>query len=147
MIRLDEITPDNYKECVALRVAENQKNFVSSNLESIAKAYIYRECVETFAIYNDDTMVGFLMLMLNEVNQNYFLWQFMIDEQYQGKGYGKQALNLVLEQLRRNKSCDSLTTTYKVGNSQSKHLYESIGFELLDVCEEFQEVNLIFKIA
>ena len=74
MIRLDEITPDNYKECVALRVAENQKDFVSSNLESLAKAYIYRECVETFAVYNGSIMVGFMMLMLNEFNRNYFLW-------------------------------------------------------------------------
>lgn len=147
MIRLEEITPDNYKECVGLRVAEDQKNFVSSNLESLAKAYIYRECVETFAIYKDDLMVGFMMLTLNKINRNYFLWQFMMDEKYQGKGYGRQALNLLVEQLKRDRTCESLITTYKIGNSQSKHLYESVGFELLDICEEFQEINLILKIT
>lgn len=94
MIRLEEIMPDNYKECMTLRVAENQKDFVSSNLESLAKAYIYRECVETFAVYNDNIMVGFMMLRLNELNRNYFLWQFMIDEQYQGKGGWKASFKL-----------------------------------------------------
>lgn len=82
-----------------MKAADHQKEFVDSNLESLVKACAFCDTVITFAIYKDDLMVGLMMLIFNEAYNNYFLWQLMIDQPYQGKGYGKQALQLVIEWL------------------------------------------------
>lgn len=37
MVELRKITKENYKECLSLNVAENQKDFVSSTVHSLAQ--------------------------------------------------------------------------------------------------------------
>lgn len=128
MVRLEKITPENYSECINLKVAENQKEFVSSTVVALSKAYVYRECVTPFAIYNDDLMVGFIMVRFYKEFENYFIWQLLIDEKYQYKGYGRQAMNLAIEWMKKDERCKSIVTTYKNGNNVAKKLYESFGF-------------------
>lgn len=66
MIRLREITFDNFIECIKLEAKEEQKDFVATNLYSLAEAYTALSngysIPMPYAIYNDDTMVGFIML-------------------------------------------------------------------------------------
>ncbi|MBD5537931.1 MAG: GNAT family N-acetyltransferase [Lachnospiraceae bacterium] len=94
MVELREITKENYEECLNLKIADSQKNFVSSTVHSLAQAWVYYDTAFPFAIYANDEMVGFIMLGYYEVKGYYTLWKFMIDEQYQNKGYGKKALKL-----------------------------------------------------
>ncbi|MEH6587072.1 MAG: GNAT family N-acetyltransferase [Halioglobus sp.] len=53
------------------------------------------------AIYADDQAIGFVMLELDPGKAQYYLWRYMIDKQHQGHGYGRQALELVIEFVRR----------------------------------------------
>lgn len=129
MIKLEKITEDNYKECLELKVAEDQTKFVSSTTLSLAKAYVFRDIVTPFAIYNDGIMVGFIMMRFNKEYSNYFIWQFMIDEKYQFKGYGKQALKLAMEWMKKDNRCHDIVTTYILGNETAKNLYTKLGFE------------------
>lgn len=129
MVRLEEITEENYRECLKLKVAEEQQKFVSPNVLSLAKAYIHYDEVTPFAIYNDDIMVGFIMVRFWKEDNYYFIWQFMIDERYQNKGYGKKALNLIIEWVKTEKDCKKLVTTYIEGNEQARLLYTKVGFE------------------
>ena len=66
VVELRKITLDNVRECIRLEVAEEQKHFVAPNAVSLAQAYaalVTEDCVPIpFAIYHDDTMVGFMML-------------------------------------------------------------------------------------
>ena len=41
------------------------------------------------------------MVDYNEEKQIYTIWRFMIDARYQGKGYGKAALRLSIDHLRK----------------------------------------------
>ena len=34
------------------------------------------------------------------MDKSYLIWRFMIDKKYQGKGYGKEALQLALDYIR-----------------------------------------------
>lgn len=129
MILLEKITKENYRACLNLKVSEDQKYFVSSTTDSLAKAYVFYDIVTPFAIYNDDEMVGFMMLRLNEEFNNYFIWQFMIDEKHQGKGYGTQAMNTAIEWMKKDQRCHEIVLTYMEGNEQAKKLYTGLGFE------------------
>lgn len=86
------------------------------------------------------------MLRYHEENQSYFVWEFMIDEAYQGKGYGRESLKKVIEWVKEQRNVTSLVTTYKMGNEVAKHLYESMGFKYLSICEEEREINLILML-
>ena len=100
---------------VALEVGESQKDFIeTTNLRSFADSHMLNADgipATPLAIYADDTMVGFLMYIYdttdhesfqNEVyygKKTYFIWQFMIDKSYQGKGYGKLAFEKMLADI------------------------------------------------
>lgn len=142
MIRLEKITEDNYGDCLKLKVAENQSHFVSSNLHSLAKAYVFYDTVTPFAIYNDELMIGFILLRFNEEYKNYFIWQFMIDEKYQSKGYGKEALKLSVEWMKNQGRCREIVTTYIEGNERVMRIYVQLGFKQIGDAQD-GEVDMI----
>lgn len=147
MVRLENVNSKNHLECHKLKVAANQEEFVSSTVLSLAKAYVYRDIVTPFAIYDDDLMVGFIMVRFNEEFDNYFIWQLLIDEKYQNKGYGRQAMKRAIEWMRKDERCKSIVTCYKDGNDAAKKLYESLGFVEMeyDPDDGYNEVDLILN--
>ncbi|MBP5553413.1 MAG: GNAT family N-acetyltransferase [Lachnospiraceae bacterium] len=128
LIRLEEITRENIDEVLALKVDESQKSFVSTNGDSLAQAYVYSETAFPFAVYDDSTMVGFIMMGYYEVKAYYTLWKFMIDSRYQNKGYGRQALELGIQFLQNRFNASEIYTGVVPGNTVAKKLYESVGF-------------------
>jgi diamine N-acetyltransferase len=139
MIELRKITGDNFRECINLEVNEEQKNFVAPNIRSLAQAYVAtsnNECIPMpYAIYDKDTMVGFIMLSYCKAdetdNENiYCVWRLMIDKQYQGKGYGKQTMAKAIELIRTfpHGEATSVALSYEPENLVAKALYASFGF-------------------
>lgn len=87
MITLRKITLENRRELFRLKVAEEQQRFVASNLSSVTSCYVLAAnecCPLPFAIYADEQMVGFVM----------------IGEQYQNRGYGREAMEKILDYIR-----------------------------------------------
>ena len=146
MIELRKITGDNIDEIIALKVAENQKAFMTNtNLRDIADAYVFNSDgipATPFAIYADEVAVGFLMyiydILDHEIFENeafykknsYFIWNFMIDECYQGKGYGKLAFEKMLADIKTmpHGEAEYVVLFYKTSNVKAKKLYASFGF-------------------
>ncbi len=139
MIRLEEITKDNLDDVLALRVHEDQKSYVSTNAESLAQAYVYSETAWPFAVYDDETLVGFIMMGYYEAKHYYTLWKFMIDRRYQNKGYGRQALKLGLKFIKDKFGPDEIYTGVIPGNRVAKGLYESVGFTYTGLKESGME--------
>ncbi|MFZ5354855.1 MAG: GNAT family N-acetyltransferase [Bacillota bacterium] len=144
MVRLERITEDNYKECLNLKVRADQESFVSSNAHSLAKAYVYYHIVTPFAVYEDDIMVGFMLIRFNERFCNYFIWQFMIDERYQGRGYGKEAMILAINWMKTDERCKEIVLTYKEGNECAEKLYTQLGFVRLNDIED-GEIDMVLR--
>jgi len=104
MIELKEITKENYIEAVKLKVSASQDNFVATNVFSIAQSKFYSSWKPT-AIYNDNNMVGFLMYGdydLNEGDDTIWIIRLMIDERFQGKGYGKESMVKLIDNIKHN---------------------------------------------
>ena len=136
MVELRKITKENYEECLSLKVAENQKAFVSSAAHSLAQAWVYYDTAFPFAIYANNTMVGFIMLGYYEAGGYYTLWKFMIDEKYQNKGYGKKALILGIDYLVKRFKVKEIYTAYYATNLVARNLYASMGFRETGEIEE-----------
>lgn len=129
MVYLKEVTKENIDEVLELGVRDDQKSFVSTTSESLAQAYAYKETAFPFAVYNDDTMVGFIMMGYYEAKNYYTLWKFLIDKKYQHMGYGREALMLGISFMRDKYNIKEIYTGVAPGNSVAKGLYQSIGFE------------------
>lgn len=125
------INPENWRIFNALKVKDEQKDFVASNLTMLARAFAYRDYnSKVHAIYNEDEPIG--MLMQNEYSENgklsCLLTEFMIAEQYQGKGYGKAALQLWISMIKNENKYDSIILCYKEGDEIARNLYLNMGF-------------------
>lgn len=142
MVTLRKITGENLWEIVALKVGESQRHFVADNTRSLLEAYVAITNGGTalpFGIYAGDTPVGFLMISYGcgdwpdapaIAHDNYSLWRFMIDERYQGQGYGRAALAEALRFIRTlpcgPAACCWLS--YEPENNVARKLYASFGF-------------------
>jgi diamine N-acetyltransferase len=127
-VTLREITKDNWRDILRLKVAPYQEQFVASNAMSIAEAHFNPEVAWFRAIYAGDVPVGFLMLEDDVVRQEYFLWRFMIDEQYQGRGYGRKALELFFSHVKTRPGADAVETSCVPAKGGPGSFYEKMGF-------------------
>ena len=128
MITLKEISEENVVTICELDVAPDQRDQVAPNAVSIAEGN-YAERAWFRAIYDGETPVGFVMLALEHDKNEYYLWRLMIDQRYQGKGYGKAAMKLVVAFLKTMPQVEELLTSYVPnGELGANHFYESIGF-------------------
>ena len=128
MVVLRRITKENLDEVLNLSVFEHQDLFVSSTAVSLAQAYVYQETAFPFAIYDDDTVVGFIMLGYYESKKQYTLWKFLIDKKYQNKGYGREALKQGVDFLKDKCDAKEIYTGVALGNDKAKKLYSSFDW-------------------
>ncbi len=128
-IALREITRDNWRECIALAVAESQERFVAPNVVSLAQAKAEPERIP-LAIYDGDTMVGFVLYNDRPLPDGaYRLSRLMVDRRYQGRGYGRAASGEVIRRLRAVPNCREILLDYARDNSAAARLYGSLGFQ------------------
>ena len=139
MVELRDITKENLEEVLNLSVSEYQEAFVSSTACSLAQAYVYRETAFPFAIYSDNTIVGFIMMGYYETKKQYTLWKLLIDKNHQNKGYGRDAVKQGILYLKDNFDTGEIYTGVVLGNEKAKHLYRSIGFKETGLIEDNME--------
>lgn len=135
MPEIRPVTKDNWQVLIKLQVREDQKHFVASNLYSIAQAQFGDEFeghweLHPFGIYDGDMPVGFLMYGLNlaHPSQQAFIQRLMVDEKYQGKGYGRFGMEKMLEIFRADDRIQIVGISYEPENQAARTLYASLGF-------------------
>ncbi len=143
MLHLEKINGKNVWDIIKLSVAESQKEFVAANDVSIIEAYVTITAngyAFPFGIYDNETPVGFLMIgfdIHDEWNDtpeiargNYNLWRLMIDQTYQNKGFGKQAVKLALDFIKTFPcgKAEYCLLSYEPENTAARQLYHSFGF-------------------
>ena len=148
MIELKAITKDNFIDAFNLKLASGQETFVSHPIRSLAQAYVYRSQCQPFGIYSEGTMVGYVMVIYDYDIPEYDIWHMMIDESKQGRGYGSEALDKVIDYIRTKPfgNSDRIALTCNKNNPIAKRLYESKGFSVTGVVDE-DEVELVLTLA
>ena len=127
---LKPITEENFLDAFNLKLAEGQEDFVSHPVRSLAQAYVYRDQCQPFGIYAEGKMVGYVMVIYDYDVPEYDIWHMMIDESMQAKGYGKDALDRVIDYIRTKPfgSLDRIALTCSRNNLSALKLYECRGF-------------------
>ncbi|MEN6418296.1 MAG: GNAT family N-acetyltransferase [Clostridiaceae bacterium] len=138
MVQLIEIDRHNYLSVIDLAVSDEQKRFVASNMYSLAQAYVQPECIP-FALYAENKPVGFVMYAMDEDDHEYWIYRLMIDKKYQRRGYGREAMHLLIDRIRADQEHRIIYISFEPDNAAAKALYENLGF-LPDGRVEYGEV-------
>lgn len=147
-ISLREVTEENLFTVLKLKVNESQGQFVADNTTSIAQAYFARERAWFRAIYAEDTAVGFLMLSDDPYKAEYFLWRLMIDSRFQGMGFGRRAIELLIAYVKTRPNALELKTSYVPGDGTPGTFYRKLGFEEtgeIDHEEHVTSLKLVYE--
>ncbi len=130
MIKLTDVTEDNWCEAASLSVKENQKEYLAPAIGILARGYVYRNCnARIFVVENESTIVGLALVReFTDDPLGYDLQQFMIDQKYQGKGYGSAARELILDDLQNEGHYDHVEVCVKRENFKALRLFEKHGF-------------------
>jgi len=133
-ISLREITEDNAEAVRALRTTRDQERFVSTVADSLEEAAENPHGNPWFrGVYADGRPVGFVMLSWDvepqppEVNGPWFLWKLLIDQRYQGMGYGREVVEEIV-QLVRAQGATELLTSHVPGEGGPAGFYARLGF-------------------
>ncbi len=124
-ISFRDITPDNFRAVIGLKVAPDQEHFVAANVYSLAQARVYPGMTPA-ALYAGETPVGFVMYAWEA--PEYYIIRYMIAAEHQRQGYGRAALGRLLEQFRGNPECRTVALSYEPENRVAAALYASFGF-------------------
>lgn len=103
-----------------------------------------------YAIYADGVVVGFLMYSYDIMDHesfehevfykkmSYFIWNIMIDKHYQGKRYGKLAVEKMLMDIETMPygEAEYVALFYHESNHIAKALYASFGFSETGIVQD-----------
>jgi diamine N-acetyltransferase len=135
-IRLEEVTRDTVSAVCKLDAGDEGKQ-VAPNAVSIAQAHFQGEAWFR-AVYHDELLVGFLMLydptLVERADEpDFFLWRLMIDKSHQGKGYGRAAVEALVEHVRTRPGAQRLLVSHVKGAERLSRFYQSLGFRYTGV--------------
>ena len=144
-MRLIDITNDNWEDVIFLSTNETItvkgsgepyeakgmpslcEEFVASNALSIVQS-VYENGWIIKAIEHDGELIGFTMFGWNEEEEFYELCRIMIDWKAQNKGYGTQAIQMILDEMNTRFGCKEVYLSTDPENVRGKHVYEKVGF-------------------
>ncbi len=145
-VTLRPVTQENWRAVAHLEIGENQRQFVAPNIHSLAEA-AYEPGLTPVAIYADETLVGFA-LFTHEPFQGEWTFtrtpyqgelgivRMMIAKQFQHQGYGRQAMQTLIDQMRRLPGGQTIILNFIPANVGARRLYESLGFVVYEETED-----------
>lgn len=129
-VRLEDVTRANWRAVVNLKLADHQKHLLASNLYSIAQSKFDKQA-RPRAIYAGNELVGFMMYELPEPDDDpkeVSIYRFMIDQTFQGRGYGRAALEKAIAEIRQVPGIRTVSISYMRDNEIARKFYASLGF-------------------
>jgi diamine N-acetyltransferase len=134
-VELREITADNRAAVEGVTVAPGQERFVDGVRASLSQA-AWKPDAKPWcrAVYAGDVPVGFVMLADNvppcqpDIPFPYFLWKLLVGAQFQGRGYGRAALDQVVAYVRTRPGARELVTSVVTGEGSPLGFYLRYGF-------------------
>lgn len=126
-LRIQEVTADNWQTVALLSVEKNQQAFIESNAYSLLQSQFEPQW-KSVALMDGEQIVGYAMYGMDLSSRHVWLDRFMIDQKYQGQGYAKRFLPLLMKQIQEEYQNKVLYLSIAQDNVIAQRLYESFGF-------------------
>jgi diamine N-acetyltransferase len=126
-MELRDVNADNWREVVRIEPHEDQRRFVASVSYYLNLCH-YGEEWQPLALYQAGEPVGFAMWGYDAEDDSYWIGGFVIDANHQGKGYGRAAMEALLDHLAAQPGYREAALSYEPENTVARRLYASLGF-------------------
>lgn len=126
-IFLTEVNKDNWEACANLQLSVYQGGLAAPNLYLAADSDVEAAFVQ-LAICLDKEVIGFAMYGLDPDDGEYWIYRLMIDEDYQGNGYGKEALLNIIDRVKAT-GAKRVFAGHKPPNTIAASMFAGLGFE------------------
>ena len=151
MINLIDINEDNWIEMARLSVTDEQQKFLDRPIGIIARGYVYRnQNARVLGIADNDRIIGIALVKdMDEEPACYDLQQFMVDQRFQNKGYGTEALKQLLTMLGKEGKYKCVEVCVNNADVPALRMYEKVGFQdtgyIDDDCPDCLNLMCYFK--
>jgi diamine N-acetyltransferase len=130
-LRPAEVTRDNVRAACGLEIRPEQKGTVAPVAWSLAAAYTAPDITWPRLVYDGDQIVGFIMGAFDPDGEGElfrsFLWRLNIAAGYQGKGYGRFAVEGLCAEAR-HRGQRRLMVSWKQHEHGPEGFYLRLGF-------------------
>jgi SAM-dependent methyltransferase/RimJ/RimL family protein N-acetyltransferase len=127
-LSLREVDATNVRAVCDLKLAPGQRTYVAPSAYTIAESQFYPDAWVR-AIYAGDEPVGVLAMDADTRTPRYMLVRLMIAAQHQDRGFGRAALERVVEHVRTLPEASELETSCVPGPAGPIGFYRAFGFE------------------
>ena len=149
MIHLESISRSNWKQAVFVttdpkRECPLDEKWVTSTAFSIVQS-VYEPEWESRLIMEDETAIGFVFYGWWEKKNAPLLCRYTIDIDFQGRGYGKAALPIIVEEIMQRYRTNRVLLTLEKANERAIRLYTGFGFAPTGASDEGEDIYVYEK--
>jgi diamine N-acetyltransferase len=127
MVSFRDVTSANVSAIVGLTDPDDEGLMAPNDLSIIE--WLLRDDAWLRAIYVDGTPVGLVMMQDIPDWHIYAVWRLMIGRQYRGNGFGRNAMEQVIERYKHRPGAYVLTTFVAEKEGNAEDFYRKLGFE------------------
>ena len=118
---------DLWFAAVECKPLPEQKEYVNPAGFSIGRAYLHPEENIPCIIWKEDVRIGYIVFRAwSDGSAN--SWSFYLDENFQGRGFGKTAAHLAVQILQTASPGTPIKLSTGQSNEKARRLYRSLGF-------------------
>ena len=125
-VKLTPMTAANWRDVAALEVTEAQHAFVAAPTFYLALCF-YDGDWQPLAVCLGNLVIGFVMWAVDPADGSCWVGGFIIDKHFQRRGYGRRALQALLDLLSAEHGHRRFALSFSPDNPAA-HLYRSLGF-------------------
>lgn len=126
-VSLIPVNQSNWRAVHAITVSAAQREHVMDPGYYLALC-CYGGDWQPLAVCRDGLVIGFMMWAVDEADGSCWLGGIMIDQDLQGQGYGRQAVQAALELFSTQHGYRAFALSYHPENTPARQLYLSLGF-------------------
>lgn len=146
-IDIRKVDENNKADILKLKVASDQLGFIETVEECLKDA---KEChyYVPAGLYIDDVLIGFAMygsFPHSKEGKRVWLDRFLIDENYQGRGYGTIMLEYLIDYLKYHYQAKRLYLSLYDDNEHAYQMCLKQGFKTNGEFDENQEKIMVLE--
>jgi diamine N-acetyltransferase len=143
MMEFRKIDWANFWQMIQIKTKKNQERFIQPVSVFLAQSYVnlnlgYPD--KSLAIYEEDKLIGYLKMVYVPKNvkpyhmdeDSFMIDALIIDKDYQGKGYGKVALDLAIKEIKAwaQEKAKLISLVCYQDNTVAMKVFSNKGFSL-----------------
>jgi len=138
------VSRENWQAVTGLSLLPEQKAFLWVNASSLVEC-LYDASMQPYAILADESVVGLLVFGRDsEDSACCFIYHLMIDGKAQGKGYGKAAMQWLMDTCKEQ--YERILLSYEPENEAARAFYAKLGFQETAFNEAWGEMNAVYEL-